>query len=325
MAPRYLGVSSNNDKDDSFELLERSKTGQRSASESLDNDFPASTARLPARTLPIRSTKDVVSSAFWTGLIATTIVVGLGVLVSKLDLFLEYADTYVDLLSNSVSCDLQVQNGGSLQNAFTINMRSATHLTFTEAKAIDVIWQLFVGAGGRFVMAWIAYKVFMDGLTRQLELSSMSYQLYASITFSTTSLFSVWYAVKAVYYTKGWRSKFFLAWFVLSTIYLLGFPTLMSATAPSSAGFKIDNDTFITPDSSNLTTCYDVSDGALIDLQNGTIADGPPVSEYNFYDPSNYEEPSPAMLHDVQQNLPLFYGLYNCKVLDHVFESCSYG
>ena len=87
-------------------------------------------------------------------------------------------------------------------------MRGATHLTFTQAKAIDVIWQLFVGAGGRVVMAWIAYKVFMDGLARQLEGTPMSYQLYASMIFDTNSLFSVWYVItpkdaEATFFSSG--------------------------------------------------------------------------------------------------------------------------
>ena len=198
------------------------------------------------------------------GLLTFVIVVGLSVLASDIWYFLPGTQSS-DLLGKSVSCDLQVRSGSSVQGAFTINMRGATHLTFTQAKAIDVIWQLFVGAGGRFVMAWIAYKGFMDGLTRQLEGTPMSYRLYASMTFNTNSLFSVWYALKAVYHTKGCRSKIFLVWFCLSTVYILGFPTLMSATAgyltPSLAGFKMNDNTFVTSDNSLLTSCYNVSGG----------------------------------------------------------------
>ncbi|KAL2047574.1 hypothetical protein N7G274_000615 [Stereocaulon virgatum] len=176
-------------------------------------------------------------------------------------------------------------------------MRGATHLTFTQAKAIDVMWQLFVGAGGRFVMAWVAYKIFMDGLTRQLERTSVSYRVYASMTFDTNSLFSVWYALTAVYYFRGWRSKIFLAWFCLSTVYILGFPTLISATAgyltPSIAGFKWTDNTFFTSDSSHLTSCFDISGVALIGLQNGTIVQGPP---------------------EIQQTYPMFYALLNLTI-----------
>lgn len=130
-------------------------------------------------------------------------------------------------------------------------------------------------------MVLVAYKIFMDGLARLMEDSAVSYQLYASLTFSTTSLLSTGRAIKGVMYMKGWRGKVFLAWFATSSIYVLGFPTLISATAgyvkPSTAGFKMADSTFLTPASSALRSCYVVHDGALIGLQNGTVVQGPPV------------------------------------------------
>ncbi|KAL2054314.1 hypothetical protein ABVK25_005455 [Lepraria finkii] len=266
MTLRYSGVSLDNDNtDDSFELLEQSKTGQTSTLASFNNDWTNQSSRLPARILPLRSTTHAVRSAFWMGLLTFVTVVGFSVLASDIWCFLLGAKRS-DLLSKSASCDLQVRSGSSVQGAFTINMRGATHLTFTQAKAIDVIWQLFVGAGGRVVMAWIAYKVFMDGLARQLEGTPMSYQLYASMIFDTNSLFSVWYVLKAVYHTKGCRSKIFLIWFYLSTVYMLGFPTLTSAMAgyltPSLTGFKMKDNTFVTTNNSLLTSCYNVSGGS---------------------------------------------------------------
>ena len=45
-------------------------------------------------------------------------------------------------MHSPVSCDLAVQTGRGLQNAFTINLRGATHYTFTEAKAIVRIFTL---------------------------------------------------------------------------------------------------------------------------------------------------------------------------------------
>lgn len=88
-------------------------------------------------------------------------------------------------------------------------------------------------------------------------------------------------AIMDVMYVKGWRGKAYLAWFGTSSIYVLGFPTLLSATAgylePSTAGFNMDDDTFLTPDSPALKSCYGVNDRALIGLQNETVVQGPPV------------------------------------------------
>lgn len=139
-------------------------------------------------------------------------------------------------------------------------------------------------------MAWIAYKMFMDGVTRLMEQTPMPYELYASLTFSMNSLFATYYASKAVFQLKGWRIKFFMAWFSLSTIYMLGFPTLISATAgyltPSTAGFNMTDGTFLTADSPQLKSCYNLSAGALVGYQNNTIIPGPPVSQFDVVDPS---------------------------------------
>ncbi len=56
-------------------------------------------------------------------------------------------------------------------------------------------------------MAWIAYKVFMDGFTRVVEQNPISYQLFASLTFSTNSLFAPCYAVKAIWCAGGANSS----------------------------------------------------------------------------------------------------------------------
>lgn len=168
-------------------------------------------------------------------------------------------------------------------------------------------------------MAWIAYKVFMDGLTRLMEQTPMSYQLYASLTFTTNSLFSTYYATKALFRSKGWRSKFFLSWFGLSTLYMLGFPTLMSATAgyltPSTAGFNMTDGTFLTANSPELISCYNVTAGALVGYKNGTVFPGPPVSQFDIVDGSiipwaeNSTDQLLAAVPDMKDRYPRFLDL----------------
>ena len=279
MVHNYLPPYSNDDKDDTFELLEQSQTGQRSNLSIINDNMIRPASRLPAKQFSLRSATQTVRSTFWVGCLAVAVITTLSIVASKLTNYIP--DTSSFSLNDGVSCDLLFQNGSTFQHAFTIDLRGSTDLTFPQAKAIDVVWQLFVGMGGRLVMALVAYAVFMDGLARIMEDSAVSYQLYASLTFSTTSLLTTGRAVKGVMATKGWRGKMFLAWFAISSIYVLGFPTLISATAgylkPSTAGFKIDNSTFLTPDSPALKSCYEVHDGALIGLQNGTVVQGPPV------------------------------------------------
>ena len=325
MRPKSWGNSPKSDEEDVFELLKQNKHNEAPILDFAETEATASISRLPAKSLPLRSTTHVVRILFWSGALASALIIGLSILTSHISHFLP--DTDVLPLTSSISCDLSTNQDGALQNAFTLNLRGATHLSFTEAKAIDVIWQLFVGAGGRFWLAWISYKVFMDGLTRLVEHSPISYKLYASLTFSTTTLQSTYQALKGVFFTKGWRGKLFLLWFGFSTIYVLGFPTLMSATAgyvsPSTAGYNMSDGVFLTPDSDVLTTCFVVNYGVLIGQQNGTIANGPPVSQYNAVPVFNDSSGPPLdsgqsidTLHvpNFEESYPLFYGLLNSKI-----------
>lgn len=186
----------------------------------------------------------------------------------------------------TTSCDLATRSGVSMENASTIDVRGSSRLSFTAAKAIDVIWQLCIGAGGRFLLGWIAYKSFMDGLTRLLETTPVSFRLYADMTFSTTSLNAVWQAMKAVFKIKGVRGKFFLAWFIISTLYVLGFQTIISATAgyvqPSTARLQMPDGVLLEGNSGNLTSCFDVDDGHMIGLKDHAIISGPPVAQYDL-------------------------------------------
>lgn len=219
-------------------------------------------------------------------------------------------------IGNDDTCDLETLNGSSVQSAFTINFRTPSRLTFAEAKTIDVIWDLVVGQGGRFFLGWISYKVFMDGLVRVMEKSAVSYELYASMAFEPMCVMSIWSSLKALFMIKGWRSKVFLAWFSISTLYVLAFSTLISAgsgyVTPSTAGFTMTDGSFVTASSDSLTRCFDLTDGALIGLSNGTIVPGPPShvvheatvisSDYS----ANYDRLKPV-------SSELFYTLYTCK------------
>lgn len=317
MLHEYLPPNAGNDNDDTFELLEQSQTNQRSGTGTVNDDLIKPTARLPAKPLPLRSTTQTVRSTFWIGCLAAAIIIILSVVASKIINYLP--DTSFFSLNSQVSCDLMFQDGSAFQHAFTIDLRGSTELTFSQAKAIDIIWQLFVGMGGRLVMALVAYKVFMDGLARIMEDSTVSYQLYASLTFSTTSLLTTGRAIKGAVLTKGWRGKAFFAWFAISSIYVLGFPTLISATAgyltPSTAGFKIDDNTFLTPDSSALRSCYEVNAGALIGFQNGTVAQGPPVSEFDVVTlTGEFNGREVDVADHLQQDYSLFASLLNATL-----------
>ncbi|KAL9024274.1 MAG: hypothetical protein Q9180_007948, partial [Flavoplaca navasiana] len=122
----------------------------------------------------------------------------------------------------------------------------------------------------------------MDALLRSMETTPVSYKLYASLVFSSTSLIATWRAFKAIFSTKGWRAKIYLTWCALAMGYILVFPTLIESmtgyVSPSSPGFNLANGQFVTQDSDDLKSCFNVTAGLLMGLdKNDTRAVGPPA------------------------------------------------
>lgn len=209
----------------------------------------------------------------------------------------------------SVSCDLTTPSDSKVEKAFEINLRSAQQLSFAEAKLVDVLWDLFVGQGGRLLMAWAAYRVFMDGLVSLMETTPVSHDLYVALVFETTTLWTTWKATKALVKSKNWRSRAFVFWFCLATIYTLSFTTLMSAATgyvtPSKAGYTLPNGDFVMPNSEKLKNCFVLEAGALIGETNGTVVDGPQALAPAWVTTSGES--------GLLDKFPDYYYLLNCK------------
>ncbi|KAL8910311.1 MAG: hypothetical protein Q9171_004397 [Xanthocarpia ochracea] len=250
-----------------------------------DHDLAKRTSRLPPKPLPGRP-------RYRPFVIATLItvlnLVALAVLISKIKPLLpatDWDDYGINL--TETSCDL-VNRGNSTrwQSALQINLRGAAPLTFAQAKFVDLVFDLIVGQGGRLLLAAISYIVFMDALLRSMEIEPVSYKLYASLVFSSTSLVATWYATKAVFSTKGWRGKLYLTWCALAMLYVLAFPTLIESVtgyvSPSSPGFNLAIGQFITADSDDLKSCFSVTAGLLLGFdRNNTRAVGPPAHVFD--------------------------------------------
>ena len=268
---------------------------------SLTDDRPTKlTLALPPKLLPPREGR-----AFAQSLVATyftiTLLVALSMLISQMwrlspDLEphngrINWFDWYTPNKSSSyspnigrvpasdISCDLVSTNASAFEKIFTIDLRSQSQLSFAQAKFIDVVWDLLIGQGGRLLLVWISYIVFMDGLARLIETSPVSYNLYAAIVFDTSSLTATWYALKAVSTGRGWRGRAFFAWFGIATIYVLGYSTLMSAATgyinPSDARYKMTDGGLIKPDSEDIKHCIVLSTGSQVGFPDNHLILGP--------------------------------------------------
>ncbi|KAL8804657.1 MAG: hypothetical protein Q9182_002466 [Xanthomendoza sp. 2 TL-2023] len=211
-------------------------------------------------------------------------ILGLGLLIGHIQYLLPDTDwDGYGIQLTETSCDLvDNQNSTRWQSAFQINLRGAAHLTFAQAKFIDLLFDLIIGQGGRLVLAAVSYICFMDALLRSMEITPVSYQLYASLVFSSNSILATWQATRSVFSTKGWRAKMYLIWCALAMAYVLVFPTLIESVtgyvSPSSAGFNLNNGQIITLDSDELRSCFNVTNATQLGFErNNTHVLGPPA------------------------------------------------
>ena len=297
---------------DTYQLMDLSETPEIGQQSFETEDVGKSTLRLPARPLEPQRRRWIVIGVFIVVVLCSAALIAL---LRNIEYLLPDA-SYYNLLpgESDVSCDLTLPNNSSIENAFMINLRSAAHLSFSEAKLIDVTWDLFIGQGGRLLMAWASYRAYMDELVCLLETTAVSYELYACLAFDTTSLLATWKSTKALFQSRDWRSRVFLTWFGLATMYTLAFPTLMGAATgyvnPSTPSYRMSDGTLIDAQSQELTHCIPVYSGALIGLTNTTIAYGPSFADSVY-------NPPPANA----SNSTLYDVLINCKSVLNLLRS----
>ena len=245
-----------------------------------DDSCVKPTIRLPGKKLPLRRTYlDVVAVA----IITIASLFGFYFILRSIHGLLPDRDPFFDIIDGlSTACDLIASNGNFIENVFTIDLRFPQQFSFGTAKAVDVLWDFFVGQGGRLLLAWISYKVFMDGLARLMETSPISYQLYTNMVFETTSLRTTWHCARAIFTGHGWRGRAFLAWFTVATIYVLGFSTLMSAATgyvgSSTASYRMPDNNIVTRGSRQILNCYKMTWSRSYDTM---VIIGPSISDFN--------------------------------------------
>ncbi|KAF1995529.1 hypothetical protein P154DRAFT_538676 [Amniculicola lignicola CBS 123094] len=116
---------------------------------------------------------------------------------------------------------------------FTPNL-SFGSMTFTAVKVVDISWDLVIGRGGQLLLAWVNWRVFNEWLVYHMEVQTASYKFYTAIAFETTTLGTLGVMAKEwlAFGERTWK-RFFrwlaLLCMVLSTLYVLSFPTLMAA------------------------------------------------------------------------------------------------
>ena len=111
---------------------------------------------------------------------------------------------------------------------------AAGELTFTKAKAIDVIWDLVVGRGGQMLLSALVYAPMRKSLLTALERRSMHMPLVASLAFEHFSVTACWETTRNLVRAWSWR----LFGYLYMIIYLLTFGTIASAMTGYQANMQ---------------------------------------------------------------------------------------
>lgn len=101
------------------------------------------------------------------------------------------------------------------------------NFTLSEAKAIDISFNLFVGRGIQAQLLAISYFATTDILMRLTENTPVRFDLFSALAFSPATFSTTYRVVKGIFNLRGWRGKCIMVWIFLSSVYLAILPTLV--------------------------------------------------------------------------------------------------
>lgn len=157
------------------------------------------------------------------------------------------------------------------------------HMTFSQAKALDVVWDIVIGRGGQAILLYIAFKVFTMTLSRTMETEPVSYGTFESMAFTSPTFVSPFILIRDFVTNKGLRARAAVAWTVIASFFVLAFPSLndtISGYSTNMEAFLQDSNGVLIPWSNYSEVRFIISDGERIGLQNPTyVADNPSTSK----------------------------------------------
>ncbi|QDS77353.1 hypothetical protein FKW77_005407 [Venturia effusa] len=110
------------------------------------------------------------------------------------------------------------------------------HLSFALAKFIDIAFDIVAGRGGQTILAIISYQTIKRYITAAMETSPISYGTYKAVFLRDDIPFSSLVAlIRECLTYRPLSSTLAMTWIVLSTIFVIIFPTLVSAMSGYSA------------------------------------------------------------------------------------------
>ncbi|KAK4225069.1 hypothetical protein QBC38DRAFT_501674 [Podospora fimiseda] len=103
-------------------------------------------------------------------------------------------------------------------------------LTFSQAKVIDIVWDVVVGRGGQGILAYISWRVFADFMATSITTTPVTYATFWKVYLERdSSLWAIGTLLSERSFYQSLRHKIVVAFTVFSLILTLVFPTAASA------------------------------------------------------------------------------------------------
>ncbi|KAF1349222.1 hypothetical protein EJ07DRAFT_55095, partial [Lizonia empirigonia] len=156
-------------------------------------------------------------------------------------------------------------------------------LSFTQAKAIDVIWDIVIGRGGQGLLALISWQVFVNYVTTSMEVAPVTFNTYRVVFLQNVSLIlAIPRIIRDFVRRRGLHSKFAMYFMVFTILFTLVFPSLGSA---------------MTGYSGNVMPYVPDPDGNFIPFNNFsivlyTVHDGDRIGQMKEYHNTVFKEPN---------------------------------
>ncbi|KAI1779343.1 hypothetical protein F4818DRAFT_247220 [Hypoxylon cercidicola] len=143
-------------------------------------------------------------------------------------------------------------------------------LTFTEAKVIDISWDIIIGRGGQAVLAFISWRVFADYVMTSMEFAPVTYAVFSIIYLQDEpSILSTIRIARAFISGRELKSKPSMVFMILSMLFLIGWPTFASAMTGYTTiveAFVPDYDGNYVPYADFQAIAYIIHDGERVNL-----------------------------------------------------------
>lgn len=137
--------------------------------------------------------------------------------------------------------DLRNKSSNGIQSLFTID-RTFEAYKFSTVKFIDVVWDLCIARGMQFMAGWVSYRAITGAMVHTMESVSMPYDTFIGLGLNGSGVSAICSTAAALYRHRPMRITILFGSIVLSMIYAVMLPTLLSA----ATGYVSSSDTYVT-------------------------------------------------------------------------------